>query len=132
MMLTHWKTGDQYPTCYWSTIETNVAVCCACMPNLRLLLVKLFPKIGGTSGKHSRNNAPISLSLYQRQAENYANGSTLSKKTVYSHTFKAEYGSKSPDDCLSVSELVSSDPRLGTGISDEGRGSPSNHISEYP
>ncbi|KAH8902244.1 hypothetical protein BR93DRAFT_990919 [Coniochaeta sp. PMI_546] len=42
-------TGDAYDTAYWSDVELNVAVCCACMPNIRLLLVKVFPKHMGSS-----------------------------------------------------------------------------------
>ncbi|XEV06083.1 hypothetical protein FSHL1_011370 [Fusarium sambucinum] len=33
----------------WSTIEVNVGIICACMPSLRVLLVRLFPKILGNS-----------------------------------------------------------------------------------
>ncbi|KAB5511391.1 hypothetical protein GE09DRAFT_1165163 [Coniochaeta sp. 2T2.1] len=46
---THNPTWDVYDTSYWSAVELNVAVCCACMPNIRLLLVKLFPKQMGSS-----------------------------------------------------------------------------------
>ncbi|KAH6949724.1 hypothetical protein BKA56DRAFT_565174 [Ilyonectria sp. MPI-CAGE-AT-0026] len=46
-------TWDAYPTCYWSIIELNIAIYCVCMPNLRLLLLRLFPRIVGTSGTHS-------------------------------------------------------------------------------
>ncbi|KAH7000524.1 hypothetical protein EDB80DRAFT_724126 [Ilyonectria destructans] len=43
-------TWDAFSTCYWSIIELNVAIYCVCMPNLRLLLLRLFPKIVGSSG----------------------------------------------------------------------------------
>ncbi|KAJ4014655.1 hypothetical protein NW752_007426 [Fusarium irregulare] len=38
----------------WSTIELNVGIWCACMPTLRVLLVRLFPKVLGTSKKYLR------------------------------------------------------------------------------
>ncbi|KAH7115617.1 hypothetical protein EDB81DRAFT_919450, partial [Dactylonectria macrodidyma] len=46
-------TWDAFSTCYWSIIELNVAIYCVCMPNLRLLLLRLFPRIVGSSGTHS-------------------------------------------------------------------------------
>ncbi|KAK3903065.1 hypothetical protein C8A05DRAFT_43640 [Staphylotrichum tortipilum] len=44
-------TWDNHPVTIWSMIELNVGIICICMPTLRLLLVRLFPKLGrgGTS-----------------------------------------------------------------------------------
>ncbi|KAH7120663.1 hypothetical protein EDB81DRAFT_952506 [Dactylonectria macrodidyma] len=42
-------TWDMFSTCYWSIIELNVAIYCVCMPNLRLLLLRLFPRIIGST-----------------------------------------------------------------------------------
>lgn len=33
----------------WSTVEINVGIICACLPSLRLLLVRMFPKLLGTT-----------------------------------------------------------------------------------
>jgi hypothetical protein len=42
----------------WSTVEINVGMICACMPSLRLLLVRLFPKMLGSTQQqsHTGNN----------------------------------------------------------------------------
>ena len=40
-------TWDNYPVALWSTIEMNVGIMCICMPTLRLMLVRFFPKLGG-------------------------------------------------------------------------------------
>ncbi|KAB5513385.1 putative integral membrane protein [Coniochaeta sp. 2T2.1] len=60
-------TWDVYDTAYWSAVELNVAVCCACMPNIRLLLVNLFPKHMGSStrsgDRDSRTGAKNGLDL---------------------------------------------------------------------
>lgn len=53
MLLLTIVIGDAFSTCYWSIIELNVAIYCVCMPNLRLLLLRLFPRIVGTSDTHS-------------------------------------------------------------------------------
>jgi hypothetical protein len=39
----------------WSTIEINVGIICACMPSLRVLLVRLFPNLLGTSQRQYYN-----------------------------------------------------------------------------
>jgi len=38
---------------YWSDIEVNTGIMCACMPNLRFLLMRAFPKIMGLTSSHS-------------------------------------------------------------------------------
>ncbi|OAA57322.1 Extracellular membrane protein, CFEM domain protein [Cordyceps fumosorosea ARSEF 2679] len=36
----------------WSDIEINIGMICICMPSLRLLLVRLFPKLRGTTQRY--------------------------------------------------------------------------------
>ncbi|AEO54559.1 hypothetical protein MYCTH_2033980, partial [Thermothelomyces thermophilus ATCC 42464] len=38
---------DNFPVSLWSTVEINVGIMCTCMPTLRLVLVRLFPALGG-------------------------------------------------------------------------------------
>jgi hypothetical protein len=40
-------TWDNFPVSLWSTVEISVGIMCTCMPTLRLLLVRLFPVLGG-------------------------------------------------------------------------------------
>ena len=47
-------TYDQTEVSIWSTIEINVGIICACMPSLRILLVRLFPVLGGSSHDSSK------------------------------------------------------------------------------
>jgi hypothetical protein len=42
-------TWDNFPVSLWSTVEINVGIMCTCMPTLRLILVRLFPTLGGSS-----------------------------------------------------------------------------------
>ncbi len=54
-------TWDDWDVSNWSTIELNVGIICACMPALRLLLVRLFPRIMGSStlqsyGRYGKNS----------------------------------------------------------------------------
>lgn len=49
-------TWDNFETGLWSTVEINIGIICCCLPNIRLLLVRLFPKyLGSTQGKDTKN-----------------------------------------------------------------------------
>lgn len=42
----------------WSDLEVNIGIICTCMPSLRLLLVRMLPKIfGGSTTNRSTNYA---------------------------------------------------------------------------
>lgn len=45
-------TWEFFDVSMWSNIEINVGIICICMPALRLLLVRLFPKILGTTQRY--------------------------------------------------------------------------------
>jgi hypothetical protein len=47
-------TWDNFPVSLWSTVEIAVGIMCTCMPTLRLLLVRLFPALGGGSSAYGR------------------------------------------------------------------------------
>ncbi|ATY63942.1 integral membrane [Cordyceps militaris] len=42
-------TWDQWEVAYWSTIEVNIGMICTCLPSLRLLLLRLFPRLLGST-----------------------------------------------------------------------------------
>ncbi|KAK1594576.1 CFEM domain-containing protein [Colletotrichum navitas] len=42
-------TWDQFGVAVWSTVEINVGIICACLPAVRVILVRLFPKILGST-----------------------------------------------------------------------------------
>lgn len=48
-------TWDNLAVTTWSTVEINVGIICACMPSLRVLLVRIFPKILATTRNTSTN-----------------------------------------------------------------------------
>lgn len=63
-------TWDNYNIHFWSTVEINIGIICACMPAMRQILVWLFPVVfGGStlretygSGRGRRYNIPRSKS----------------------------------------------------------------------
>lgn len=48
-------TWDQTDVIIWSNIEINVGIICACLPSLRLILVRMFPKVFGTTQNSNQN-----------------------------------------------------------------------------
>lgn len=49
-------TWDNWDVVRWSTIEVNIGVICACLPPLRVLLIRAFPQLSG-----SRSNYPSQM-----------------------------------------------------------------------
>lgn len=43
------KTWEFYDVSVWSTIEICVGIMCACLPTIRLLLVRIFPVLAGST-----------------------------------------------------------------------------------
>ncbi|KAH8723017.1 hypothetical protein GQ44DRAFT_741359 [Phaeosphaeriaceae sp. PMI808] len=43
-----------YDVSIWSTIEIGVGIICTCLPTLRLLFVKIFPVLGGSSARSTK------------------------------------------------------------------------------
>lgn len=48
-------TWDQWNLVYWSTIEVNVGMICTCLPSMRLILLRVFPRLFGTGTTHSKS-----------------------------------------------------------------------------
>lgn len=48
-------TWDNLRVSQWSTIEVNVGIICACMPTLRLILLKIFPSLSSTTRNYGTN-----------------------------------------------------------------------------
>ncbi|KAL8372295.1 hypothetical protein RB595_001876 [Gaeumannomyces hyphopodioides] len=44
-------TYDQLEISTWSTIEITVGIICACMPTFRMLLVRIFPRLGNVTSR---------------------------------------------------------------------------------
>jgi hypothetical protein len=40
--------GDFVEGCIWSIIELDVGIICACMPSFRIILIRIFPRLGST------------------------------------------------------------------------------------
>ncbi|KAM0425958.1 hypothetical protein ACHAPT_008897 [Fusarium lateritium] len=50
------KTWELYNVSVWSTIEITVGIMCACLPTIRVVLVRIFPILSTSSAQRSRGN----------------------------------------------------------------------------
>lgn len=50
-------TWDYLELTLWSCIELNVGIWCMCLPSFRLLIVRLFPSLGGSYGDGTNKTA---------------------------------------------------------------------------
>lgn len=66
-------TWDQWDVANWSTIEINMGIMCACMPALRGILVRIFPRLlgSGSSTGSSRFGSGGAVAMRPR-AEGYS------------------------------------------------------------
>ncbi|KAF2005227.1 hypothetical protein P154DRAFT_355700 [Amniculicola lignicola CBS 123094] len=51
---------DNAPAAYWSVVELNCGILCACLPTLRPLIQKIIPKLLTTRGDSGRTNTASS------------------------------------------------------------------------
>ncbi|OAQ57563.2 CFEM domain-containing protein [Pochonia chlamydosporia 170] len=88
----HWTkkiraTWDNVPITYWSAVELNVSIWCACMPSMRLLLNHLF-----SSTRDRLHNSAISLSRHRRAIE--PSNPDPSLAIIHLRGFQIEYSNK--------------------------------------
>lgn len=53
------------PAIYWSQVESEVGIICACMPGIRALLSHLFPKLFGSTYVNSEERTVFAGNMPQ-------------------------------------------------------------------
>ncbi|GME21832.1 putative cfem domain-containing protein [Neofusicoccum parvum] len=108
----HDPTWDNIPATYWTAIEMNVGVSCACMPALRPLLKGAFPKLGtlfssskGATGNTSNSSGTIER-IKQRQ------GALRMEEGSAGHSYRSD-GTIDTKSDTTVVELSHMDTRTG-------------------
>ncbi|KAF2261908.1 hypothetical protein CC78DRAFT_570174 [Lojkania enalia] len=94
-------TWDQYGVNLWSCVELNVGIICACMPAIRVVLVRFFPRIFGST-KHTSNQY---YAKYGSNNRTFGHGAVASSNGVsnnnhgrnltsitYTKTFEVQHG----------------------------------------
>ncbi|KAJ4141786.1 hypothetical protein NW768_001004 [Fusarium equiseti] len=104
----------EYVVCdLWSTIEIGTGVVCACLPSLRVLLVRIFPRLGGSSSRnyyqHNSNSFNKAIPGPSRSCSQPLGSSSHADKTpshlridpvgiTCDRTYEVEFGERDNDD----------------------------------
>lgn len=108
-------TWDNWDVTNWSTIEINIGIICACLPTIRLFLVRTFPLLN--SSRHTSNNyygkkntgGSFQLGPMSRSAVETGPPRVLSdmsgqrgRDITYQKTFTVQYSQRSDSDEVSL------------------------------
>lgn len=86
-------TWDQWIVAWWSTIEVHVGMICASLPTLRLVLVRMWPRVFSTNISRNksvteRNTRPNSASYIMQSKEVTQSSSEIELGAVISPEFR--------------------------------------------
>uniref|UniRef100_A0A0D2YEA8 Rhodopsin domain-containing protein n=1 Tax=Fusarium oxysporum (strain Fo5176) TaxID=660025 RepID=A0A0D2YEA8_FUSOF len=97
-----WELSEPnlFETCYWSVIEINVGLWCVCLPDLRILILKAFPRLGSSIDSGPRN--PHQGSSAPRQQGRTPSTSRHTESTI----FKGKPSQAQQEASSSTAELV--------------------------
>ncbi|GBF64615.1 hypothetical protein TMEN_7331 [Trichophyton mentagrophytes] len=70
-------TYEMAPLNYWSMIECQIAIVCACLPSIRTLLIHYVPDVFGQATEAASQKRPNASSTGNSKGEEYASNSTL-------------------------------------------------------
>jgi hypothetical protein len=105
-MLTN-SQGDYFEAGVWSTVELDVGIICLCMPNLRIILIYIFPSLGSTTYKSSDKHVANDKYYCDRTHNTKALGSNDIRTGVSdSMSYRTEYTMKPAQDESSCVQLV--------------------------
>jgi hypothetical protein len=91
-------TWDQWDVANWSTIEVNVGLICLCMPSIRVILVRLFPRILGSSNRSMAYANGNTSALGNMQSSREAQVAPKNGRgIVYSRSYTVEYDQRYND-----------------------------------
>lgn len=125
-------TREFFDVALWSDIEINVGIICACMPSLRLLLVRLFPKYLSSTRQYNGKYGSGPKSNTERVASRRYGTTTSSSRAERDHhlvdlkpnqitlhtTYDVEYGSSDADERQLVGRAHEDDMRSWGGASE--------------
>ena len=84
-------TMDNLDVANWSKIEINVGIICACMPSMRLMLVRMFPRLGDTTSKRSvlRSDVQLGRRIAEDKSESNASLGSTNPIMMDGHNLKS-------------------------------------------
>lgn len=110
-------TYDNLKVSAWSTIEVNVGIICASMPTLRLLLLKMFPGLSGSSDRYGgyqtsrswgdKSTGPMSRSTGYMDVSASSGSRPERPAITYQRTYTVHYQDLDPSSQVQLSDLDS-------------------------
>lgn len=105
------QTLGLYPLIFWSVIECQISILCACLPASRALLARYFPALlGGSSARTYGRTYGSAAPEHRNNGTKNGQNSTINKSVSYSVNYTAR---SQNDDSNSDVELVDRDPKYG-------------------
>lgn len=81
-------TWDFFSVALWSDIEINVGIMCICMPSLRVLLTRLWPKVFGGS----TNASYVNYSHHYNRSNRSGTAASKNKRPANASAVSAGFG----------------------------------------
>ncbi|KAL7926952.1 putative PTH11-typeG-protein-coupled receptor [Trichoderma austrokoningii] len=121
-------TWDFFDVSIWSVVEINVGLVCVCLPSFRVLLVRVFPKLQGTTeryGRSSRRNRssnkrtsrlPLGHSAGSQVDKSMSHPNVGPNRIAFHRSYTVEYGDTDEVQLVSMNDKQSakSDARSDT------------------
>ncbi|KAH6638431.1 hypothetical protein C7974DRAFT_160532 [Boeremia exigua] len=111
-------TWDQVEVVNWSNIEINTGIICACLPTIRVMLVRFFPSIMGTTKASSQAyHAKYGYGNGSRGLGNTvgSKGGQMSARGVneitYTKTFEVQHADNDEMELMQVDEFGKTSPK---------------------
>lgn len=111
-------TWDFLDVGIWSVVEINVGLICVCLPSLRVLLVRIFPRLQGTteryarSSKRSRSNKrasrlPLGHSARSQVDKSMSHPNVGPNRIALQRSYTVEYGDTDEVQLVSINDRLS-------------------------
>ncbi|KAJ8113025.1 hypothetical protein OPT61_g4751 [Boeremia exigua] len=111
-------TWDQVQVVNWSNIEINVGIICACLPTIRVMIVRCFPSIMGTTkGSSQVYHAKYGYAQGSRGLGNTvgSKGGQLSGRGIneitYTQTFEVQHTDNDEMELMQVDDFGKTSPK---------------------
>lgn len=122
-------TWDFFDVSVWSVVEINTGLICVCLPSLRVLLVRIFPKLQGTTeryGRSSRRNRssnkrasrlPLGHSAGSQVDRSHSHPNIGPNRIAYQRSYTVEYGDTDEVQLVSIHDKQSAKSDARSDIS---------------
>ncbi|KAL6879166.1 CFEM domain-containing protein [Trichoderma novae-zelandiae] len=89
-------TWDQWNVAWWSTMEVNIGIICTCLPTMRLILKRIFPKLLDTDERGTGASRTAGASVSSKDSKGPGFSMDMSTTTLVAEAPSAH---KRLDDC---------------------------------